>query len=145
MALPESALNELFDALNAGGGIDMIREICRWTVQELIEAEAAAKIGAGRYQRNDDRIAERNGHRPRVLSTKTGDLNLGIPKLRKGTFYPSILQPRRRIDQALYAVIMEAYVSGVSTRSVDDLVQGRHSADAKHLLAVAFEADQRPE
>ena len=67
----------------------MIREICRWTVQELIEAEAAAKIGAGRYQRNDDRIAERNGHRPRVLSTKTGDLNLGIPKLRKGTFYPS--------------------------------------------------------
>jgi putative transposase len=67
-------------------------------------------------------VNERNGHRPKTLSTKARDLQLDIPKLRKGSFFPSILEPRRRIDQALYAVVMEAYVSGVSTRAVDDLV-----------------------
>ena len=66
---------------------------------------------------------ERNGHRPRTLSTEAGDIELGIPKLRKGSFFPSILEPRRRIDQHLYAVVMEAYVQGVSTRAVDELVQ----------------------
>ena len=75
-----------------------------------------------RYERVDGRTTERNGHRQRVVSTKAGDLQVGIPKLRAGSFFPSLLEPRRRIDQALYAVIMEAYVSGVSTRNVDDLV-----------------------
>ncbi len=70
----------------------------------------------------DGRVTHRNGTRPRTLSTKAGDLAIGIPKLRKGSFFPELLEPRRRIDQALYAVIMEAYVNGVSTRSVDDLV-----------------------
>jgi putative transposase len=122
MALPESALDELFNALH-GDGVDMVREIARWATQQLIEAEAADKIGAGPYERTTARITERNGHRLRVLSTKAGDLELAIPKLRKGSFFPSILEPRRRIDQALYSVIMEAYVSGVSTRSVDELVK----------------------
>ena len=67
--------------------------------------------------------SDRNGHRPRMLTTKAGDVELRIPKLRKGSFLPVILEPRRRIDQALYAVVMEAYVHGVSTRSVDDLVE----------------------
>ena len=65
-------------------------------------------------------MTHRNGTRTRTLSTKAGDLQVGIPKLRKGSFIPELLEPRRRIDQALYAVIMEAYVNGVSTRSVDD-------------------------
>ena len=91
-------------------------------MQQLIEAQASEHIGAGRYKRTDERVTERNGYRPRVLSTKAGDLNLKIPKLREGTFFPAVLKPRRRIDQALYAVVMEAYVLGVSTRSVDDLV-----------------------
>jgi putative transposase len=68
-------------------------------------------------------VTERNGHRTRSLSTKAGDVDLRIPKLRKGSFFPVILEPRRRIDQALYAVVMEAYVHGVSTRAVDDLVE----------------------
>jgi len=89
----------------------------------LIEVQATQQIGADRYQRSDERVTERNGHRPRTLTTKAGDLELAIPKLRKGSFFPSILEPRRRIDQALYAVVMEAYVSGVSTRSVDALVE----------------------
>jgi putative transposase len=67
-------------------------------------------------------VTERNGHRVRLVSTKAGDVELAIPKLRKGSFFPSILEPRRRIDQALYAVVMEAYVGGISTRSVDELV-----------------------
>lgn len=67
-------------------------------------------------------MTHRNGTRPRTLTTKAGDLELAIPKLRRGSFFPEILEPRRRIDQALYAVVMEAYVHGVSTRAVDDLV-----------------------
>ena len=63
---------------------------------------------SGRYERNEERITERNGHRPRVRSTKAGDLHLAIPKLRAESFFPSLLEPRRRIDQALYAVVMEA-------------------------------------
>jgi transposase-like protein len=122
MALTESALSELLAALQVGEGVDLVRELAGWALQQLIETEATAAIGAGRYERSGDRVAERNGHRPRVLSTKAGDMDLKIPKLSKGSFFPSILEPRRRIDQALYAVVMEAYVSGVSTRAVDDLV-----------------------
>jgi transposase-like protein len=122
MALDESAVSALLDALRVGEGTDLVRELAQWGLQALIEAEATAAIGAGRYERSDGRVTERNGHRPRALSTKAGDLQLGIPKLRKGSFFPGLLEPRRRIDQALYAVVMEAYVNGVSTRSVDDLV-----------------------
>ncbi len=95
----------------------------RIVMQELIEAEATERIGAGRYERTEFRMTERNGSRERLLTTKGGDVELRFPKLRKGSFFPLILEPRRRIDQALYAVVMEAYVHGVSTRSVDDLVE----------------------
>lgn len=122
MALEESAISELLDALRVGEGTDLIRQLAQVGLQALIEAEATQAIGAGRYERSEDRSGERNGHRPRLLSTKAGDLHLGIPKLRQGTFTTTLLEPRRRIDQALYAVIMESYVNGVSTRSVDDLV-----------------------
>ena len=122
MALSQSALSELLEALRAGDGVDLIRESVRTVLQELIEAEAAEVIGAGRYERTASRTTERNGRRPRLLTTKAGDVELAIPKLRTGSFFPSILEPRRRIDQALYAVVMEAYVKGVSTRGVDDLV-----------------------
>ena len=122
MALSQSALSELLDAFRAGDGVDLIRESVRTVLQELIEAEATEVIGAGRYQRTDTRVTDRNGSRPRLLTTKAGDLTLSIPKLRAGSFFPSVLEPRRRIDQALYAVVMEAYVHGVSTRAVDDLV-----------------------
>jgi putative transposase len=122
MALSQSALSELLDAFRAGDGVDLIRESVRVVLQELIEAEAAEVIGAGRYERTDSRVTDRNGSRPRLLTTKAGDVALSIPKLRAGSFFPSVLEPRRRIDQALYAVVMEAYVHGVSTRAVDDLV-----------------------
>jgi putative transposase len=122
MALPQSDVSELLDALRAGDGTDLVRELAQWALQQLIEVEAAEKIGAARYERCETRVTHRNGSRRKTLSTKAGDLVVGIPKLRAGSFFPSLLEPRRRIDQALYAVIMEAYVNGVSTRSVDDLV-----------------------
>ena len=122
MALNESAVSDLLDALRVADGTDLVRSLAEWALQQLIEAEATNKIGAGPWERADERVTHRNGHRPRTLSTKAGDLTVGIPKLRAGSFFPQILEPRRRIDQALYAVIMEAYVNGVSTRSVDDLV-----------------------
>jgi putative transposase len=122
MALSQSVLSELLDAFRAGEGVDLIRDAVRVVLQELIELEATEEIGAGRYERSETRLTDRNGSRPRLLATQAGDVELRIPKLRKGSFFPSILEPRRRIDQALYAVVMEAYVQGVSTRSVDDLV-----------------------
>jgi transposase-like protein len=122
MALSQSALSELLDAIRAGGSVDVMREAMTLVLQELIELEASQAIGAGRYERSDERTTHRNGSRGRLLSTKAGDLELRIPKLRAGSFFPALLEPRRRIDRALWAVVMEAYVHGVSTRKVDDLV-----------------------
>ena len=122
MALSQSVASELLEAFRAGEGVELIRESVRLVMQELIETEATERIGAGRYQRTESRVTDRNGSRPRLVSTQAGDVQLNIPKLRKGSFFPVILEPRRRIDQALYAVVMEAYVNGVSTRAVDDLV-----------------------
>jgi len=85
-------------------------------------------LAAVPYKRSESRTNQRNGHRSRLLSTKAGDVELAIPKLRRGSFFPSILERRRRIDRALFAVVMEAYVHGVSTRKVDDLVQALGAA-----------------
>lgn len=123
MALSQSALLDLLDALNASDGVDVIRSAVQVMLQELIEAEATALIGAERHERTESRTVQRNGHRPRTLSTTAGDLELAIPKLRSGSFFPCLLERRRRIDQALFAVVMEAYVTGTSVRKVDDLVK----------------------
>lgn len=122
MTLSQSALSELLDAIKRGGGTDVLRDAMTLVLQELIELEASQAIGAGRYERSETRTTHRNGSRTRLLSTKAGDVKLHIPKLREGSFFPALLEPRRRIDRALWAVIMEAYVHGVSTRKVDDLV-----------------------
>jgi putative transposase len=122
VALSEFDLSELLDAIRAGGDIDVIRRGVELVLQALIEAEATEVIGAGPHERSATRTNQRNGRRPRLLSTKAGDVELAIPKLRRGSFFPSVLERRRRIDRALFAVVMEAYVHGVSTRKVDDLV-----------------------
>jgi len=122
MALSNSVASELLEAFRAGEGVDLIRESVRLVMQDLIEVDAAEQIGAGRYERTDTRTTQRNGSRPKLISTQAGDVELAIPKLRQGSFFPVILERRRRIDQALYAVVMEAWVNGVSTRAVDDLV-----------------------
>jgi putative transposase len=101
---------------------DILREILEHTLQALIEAEAAAVVGAQPHERTESRVGHRNGHRPRTVDTRVGRLELEIPKLRQGSFLPSLLEPRRRIERALWVVIQEAWVHGVSTRKVDDLV-----------------------
>lgn len=123
MALDQSALLDLLAQLKLTDVTDRIRSITETLYQELIDAEAANVIGAGKYERNDDRTAVRNGTRARTLTTTAGDLELRIPKLRRGSFFPSLLERRRRVDKALFAVVMEAYLHGVSTRKVDDLVK----------------------
>jgi putative transposase len=123
VTLTESDLSELLAALKAGEVTDTIRASLEWILQQLIEAEATAFIGAAPFERSEARTNQRNGRRPRLLSTAAGDVELEIPKLRQGSFFPSLLERRRRIDRALFAVVMEAYVHGVSTRKVDDLVK----------------------
>ena len=122
MTLTKSDVIDLLDAIRAGGDIDVIRKGVELVLQALIDAEASEIIGAERYERTGERTNWRNGGRDRLLATKAGDVELRIPKLRRGSFFPSILERRRRIDRALFAVVMEAYVHGVSTRKVDDLV-----------------------
>ena len=123
MALDQSALLELLAQLKLTDVTDRIRSATEVLYQELIDAEATAFIGAGPFERTSDRTTHRNGTRSRTLTTTAGDLDLRIPKLRQGSFFPALLERRRRVDQALFAVVMEAYVQGVSTRKVDDLVK----------------------
>ena len=92
-------------------------------MQDLVDAEAAAVIGAQRYERTPERTNRRNGKRLKTVATTAGEVELAIPKLRTGSFFPSLLHPRRRVDKALYAVICSAWIEGVSTRKVDDLVK----------------------
>jgi putative transposase len=123
MALDQSALLELLDALKAADVDDRIRSAATTIYQALIEAELSSVIGAVPHERTETRTGQRNGHRPKTISTVAGDLALQIPKLRTGSFFPSLLERRRRVDQSLFAVIMEAYLHGTSTRKVDDLVK----------------------
>ncbi len=123
MALDQSALLEVLEALKAAEVDDRIRQAAQTIYQALIEAELSSVIGALPHQRTDARTAQRNGYRPRTVTTTAGDLELRIPRLRAGSFFPSLLERRRRVDQSLFAVIMEAYLHGTSTRKVDDLVK----------------------
>jgi putative transposase len=123
MALDQSALLEVLDVLKAADVDARIRQAAETIYQALIEAELSSVIGAAPHERTGSRTAQRNGHRLRTLSSTAGDLELRIPKLRAGSFFPSLLERRRRVDQSLFAVIMEAYLHGTSTRKVDDLVK----------------------
>jgi len=108
MAMDQSALLETLEVLKDADVGDRIRLATEKLYQELIDAEATAVIGAGPWQRSLERTAQRNGTRAKTLTTTAGDLELRIPKLRSGSFFPSLLERRRRVDQALFAVIMEA-------------------------------------
>lgn len=123
MVLSQQDLLRLLESLRSADGLELVRRVAERMPQELIEAEATARIGAEWNGHTDTRTALRNGQRDKTLTIQAGDLDLAILKLRSGSFFPALLQRRRRIDQALHAVIMEAYVHGVSTRSVGDLAK----------------------
>jgi putative transposase len=102
---------------------DILRDGIQALAQMIMEAEVSARIGAAPYERTETRTAYRNGYRPRSWDTRVGTVELKIPKISAGTYFPSLLEPRRRAEKALQAVVVEAYVKGVSTRKVDDLVR----------------------
>jgi len=109
-------------------GLDFLRESLTWVVQQLMEAEVSELVGATRGERApEERLTHRNGYRARTWATRAGEIELAIPKLRRGSYFPSFLEPRRRSEQALVSVVQEAYVAGVSTRKVDQVVEAQDS------------------
>jgi putative transposase len=117
------ALAELLRKADAEPDLDTLREGVRVMTQALMELEVAQHLGAERYQRSPDRQGERNGYRDRNWDTRVGTLELRVPRVRDGSFFPGLLEPRKRAERALVATVHEAYVQGVSTRRVDDLVK----------------------
>ena len=113
----------LADLLAKAGDGDFLRTVAEAVVQLLMENDVEGMIGAGRHERTVERATYRNGYRDRSLDTRLGALQLRIPKLRQGSYFPPFLEPRKTTEKALVAVIQEAWISGVSTRRVDDLVQ----------------------
>ena len=117
MALDQSALLELLDVMRSADGGELMRRLLATIVQLLVDAEATAFVGAERHERSQTRTNRRNGTRDKLVATATGDIAEKIPKVRTGSFFPSLLAPRRRVDVALHAVVMQAWVEGVSTTS----------------------------
>jgi transposase-like protein len=117
-------VDEVVSYFLEGEGVDVLRDSLRWVCQQLMEAEVSELVGAGRGERApEERLTHRNGYRPRAWQTRAGEIELAIPKLRRGSYFPSFLEPRRRSEQALVSVVQEAYVAGVSTRKVDQVVE----------------------
>ena len=116
-------LLELLRKQAAGGDLDFLREAVAVLAEAVMEAEVAEQAGAAYGERSPERITRRNGYRPRRWDTRAGSIELQIPKLRQGSYFPALLEPRRRAERALLAVVQQAYVEGVSTRRVDDLVR----------------------
>lgn len=126
---------------------DFLRELGQFTLQRLMDLEAQAQCGAGRHERSESRTNQRNGYRERELETRIGTLSLQIPKLRHGSYLPSFLEARKASEKALVAVVQEAYVRGISTRKVDDLVQamGMTGISKSQVSRLCGELDERVE
>ena len=131
--------------LEKSSDADLLREMIGFTAQRLMELEVQGRTGAGHGERTPDRINHRNGYRDRVWETRAGTVELKIPKLRKGPYFPGFLEPRRMSEKALTAVIQEAYIQGVSTRSVDDLVQamGMSGISKSQVSRLCMEIDDK--
>jgi putative transposase len=113
----------LAELMQKAGGEDFLRSVAEAVVQLLMETDVDGLIGAGRHERSGERTTYRNGYRDRTRDTRLGSLQLRIPKLRQGSYFPPFLEPRKTTEKALVAVIQEAWIGGVSTRKVDELVQ----------------------
>ena len=144
MTEPTIALMEYLRQMGLDGDADFLREGVRLMSQLLMELEVEEMTGAGRYERTPERVNQRNGYRHRRWETRVGEIPLRIPKLRKGSYFPSLLEPRRRAEKALFAVVQEAYVKGVSTRKVDELLQalGLTGVDKSKVSRMCQELDE---
>jgi putative transposase len=144
MADPTITLLEYLRKVGIDLDGDFLQEGTRLLAQLAVELEAEQVIGAGPYERSDGRKTYRNGHRQRTWETRVGEIPLQIPKLREGTYFPSLLEPRRRSEQALLSVVQSAYVQGVSTRKVDDLLKalGLTGIDKSKVSRICRELDE---
>jgi putative transposase len=141
------ALDELLRKAQLSDDVDFLREGVRALAQALMEVEVTHHVGAGRYERTAERRGERNGSRERQWDTRVGSLTLSVPRVRDGSYFPSLLEPRRRAERALVAVVQEAYVHGVSTRRVDDLAQalGLNGISKSQVSLICGELDTEVE
>jgi len=144
MADPTIALMEYLRNMGFEPDEGFLQEALQRLTQTVLELEAAKQIGAGHYERTPERKTYRNGHRERVWETRVGEIPLRIPKVRDGSYFPSLLEPRRRAEKALLAVVQQAYVEGVSTRRVDDLLQalGLTGIDKSRVSRICKELDE---
>jgi transposase-like protein len=135
----------LLELLQKSGGGDFLKEMAELVLQRLMEFEVDGVVGAGRHERSAGRTTWRNGYRDRALETRLGTLDLRIPKLRQGSYFPGFLEPRKTTERALVAVIQEAWIHGVSTRKVDDLVQamGMSGISKSQVSTLCKEIDER--
>src|SRR6266851_1777912 len=131
--------------LEKGSDATFLREMIGFAAQRLMELESESLCGAGHGERSADRRNQRNGYRDRDWETRAGTVELRIPKLRRGSYFPAFLEPRRLAEKALTAVIQEAYVQGISTRSVDDLVRamGLDGISKSQVSRLCGEIDER--
>ena len=142
MTNPSIALAELVEK---GGDVDLVREMLQFIAQRMMEADVEGRCGAPYGERGMPRENSRNGYRDRLWETRAGSVDLRIPKLRKGSYFPGFLEPRRTAEKALAAVIQEAYIQGVSTRSVDELVKamGMTGISKSQVSRLCGEIDER--
>ena len=142
MTKPSMALAELAEK---GGDTDIIRDLLAYIAQRLMDLDVEGRCGAGYGERTGERSNSRNGYRERLWETRTGSIDLKIPKLRRGSYFPGFLEPRRTAEKALVAVIQEAYIQGVSTRSVDELVKamGMSGISKSQVSRLCAEIDDR--
>ncbi|WP_201865328.1 IS256 family transposase [Microvirga soli] len=135
----------LIELIEKGADADLIRDMLAFAAERLMNLEVEALTGAPAGVRSPDRLTHRNGYRERAWDTRAGRIDLSIPKLRKGSYFPAFLEPRRTAEKALTAVIQEAYVHGISTRSVDDLVKamGMTGISKSQVSRLCEEIDER--